>query len=66
MNGSKSCQLGIVDLPWALCRLCPHYLTAPPYPVLAAWRYAAICGSADEIGVQPWAVTIWPLSGVVV
>jgi len=24
MNGSKSCQLGIVDLPRALRRVCPH------------------------------------------
>jgi hypothetical protein len=71
MNGSNSCQLGIVDLSWALCswalcRLCPHYLTAPAYPVPATLRYAAICGSADEMGVQPCAVTIWPLFGVVV
>ena len=34
--------------------------------VPAALRYCAICGSTDEIGVQPWAVTILPLSGVTV
>ena len=32
----------------------------------AADRYCAICGSAAEMGVQPWAVTIFPLLGVTV
>lgn len=40
-------------------------------PVCAAhepvnFRYAAICGSAAEIGVHPWAITIFPFSGVTV
>ena len=34
--------------------------------VPADLRYAAICGSAEETSKHPCAVTIFPLSGVVV
>ena len=56
MNGSKSDQLGIDPL-----RGRRRHAAVP-----ATLRYAAICGSTDEICVQPWAVTILPLSGVTV
>jgi len=43
-------------------------ITSPhrPYAVPDALRYAAICGSTDEIGVQPLATTILPSLGVTV
>src|SRR5271170_4485570 len=54
MNGSKSDQGGI------------FYEVGASAAVPATPRYCAICGSTDDICVQPWAVTILPLSGVTV
>src|SRR5579863_8418119 len=56
INGSKSDQGG-TNRP---------YDAGSSAAVPAALRYAAICGSTAEISVQPWAVTILPLSGVTV
>ena len=63
MNGWKSCQDGISS---TLTSQLIARLMGPFAAVPATLRYCAICGSTDEICVQPWAVTILPLFGVTV